>query len=99
MNNHSATPHPHQAVPDVKPEDNRIHSLTIFIAKAMASHPDDIRAEVDETDATTTVTISAHADDMGRLIGKNGKTINAIRALVKVPVTKSKKKLILTLQG
>lgn len=74
-----------------------IHSLATYIAKAIALHPDDIRVEVDETDATTNVTISAHPDDMGRLIGKDGKTINAIRALAKVPVTKLEKKLVLTL--
>lgn len=74
-----------------------IHSLTIYMTRAIVSHPDDIRVEIDETEATMNVAISAHPDDMGRLIGKDGKTINAIRALVKVPVTKLEKKLLLTL--
>lgn len=87
MNDRSVTPELRQ----------EIHSLTTYIGRAIASHPDDIRVEVDETDATTSVAISAHPDDMGRLIGRDGKTINAIRALVKVPVTKSRKKLVLTL--
>ena len=52
-----------------------IHSLTAYIARSIASHPDDIRVQVDETDATMSVAISAHPDDMGRLIGKDGKNI------------------------
>ncbi len=45
--------------------------------------------QVDE-EAETVYTISVAQDDMGKVIGKQGKIANAIRTLVKAAATKSK---------
>lgn len=50
-----------------------------------------------ETPETINISISVPAPLVGRVIGKNGKTINAIRSLAKVIAIKSQKKLLLNL--
>lgn len=76
-----------------------VHALTTHIATAIATHPEEVQVNVKEEESTVIVTLTANTSDLGRLIGKDGKTVNAIRALVKVPVTKSRRKLILSISG
>lgn len=71
--------------------------LLEFILKYLVDHPDDVKVTVTEDDESISASISIHAEDMGRVIGKEGKTINAIRSLAKVIAVKEKKKLNLNL--
>ena len=59
-------------------------SLTETIIKKLVSDPDNISVKEFETDEENTIQIEVliSADDMGRVIGKNGKTINSIRTVV-----------------
>ncbi len=66
-----------------------------YILVSLVDHPEEVSVAIDEDDVTITATVHAHAQDVGRIIGKEGKTINAIRALAKVGATKQKKKLVL----
>ncbi len=58
--------------------------LVQYIACALVDHPDQV--EVTETQAGNTIVIELRVapDDMGRVIGKNGRVANAIRALVRL---------------
>lgn len=67
--------------------------LLELILKHLVDHPDEVVIDVSEQDETINVSISVNAEDTGRVIGKEGKTINAIRSLAKVIATKEKKKL------
>jgi predicted RNA-binding protein YlqC (UPF0109 family) len=51
-------------------------------AKLIASHPDDIRVEVQEGDEITQIVLYANQDDIGKLIGKSGKMIGAIKTVI-----------------
>jgi predicted RNA-binding protein YlqC (UPF0109 family) len=59
-------------------------SLTEYIAKSLVDHPDEVA--VDETRHGNRVTLELRVskDDMGRVIGKNGRVANAIRTLLRV---------------
>jgi len=62
----------------------------LFILQQIVDHPDDILIEeVIEGDRTIYV-IHAHAEDMGKIIGKKGRIIMAIRDLIKIIATKHK---------
>ena len=58
--------------------------LTETIIKKLVSDPENISVKEFETDEENTIQIEVliSADDMGRVIGKNGKTINSIRTIV-----------------
>ena len=51
-------------------------------AKLLASYPDDIRVEVQEGDEVTEIVLYANQDDIGKLIGKSGKMIGAIKTVI-----------------
>ncbi|MEN4046419.1 MULTISPECIES: KH domain-containing protein [Sulfurimonas] len=51
-------------------------------ARLIASHPDDIRVEVQEGDEITEIVLYANQADIGKLIGKSGKMIGAIKTVI-----------------
>ncbi|WP_434636724.1 KH domain-containing protein [Sulfurimonas sp. NW7] len=51
-------------------------------ARLIASHPDDIRVEVHEGDEITEIVLYANQADIGKLIGKSGKMIGAIKTVI-----------------
>ncbi|WP_457743378.1 KH domain-containing protein [Sulfurimonas sp.] len=51
-------------------------------AKLIASNPDDIRVEVQEGDEITQIVLYANQADIGKLIGKSGKMIGAIKTVI-----------------
>ncbi|RXJ87906.1 KH domain-containing protein [Arcobacter sp. CECT 8985] len=51
-------------------------------AKLIVSKPEDVSVFEKKIDDTfTEITINAHADDIGKLIGKNGNMINALKVM------------------
>lgn len=59
-------------------------ALTEYIAKSLVDHPEEV--VVDEVHHSGRVTLELHVakDDMGRVIGRNGRVANAIRTLLRV---------------
>jgi len=51
-------------------------------ARLIASNPDDIRVEVQEGDEITQIILYSNQADIGKLIGKSGKMIGAIKTVI-----------------
>jgi predicted RNA-binding protein YlqC (UPF0109 family) len=51
-------------------------------ARLIASKPDDITVKVVEGDETTEIVLYADQSDIGKLIGKSGKMIGAIKTVI-----------------
>ncbi|WP_304545338.1 KH domain-containing protein [Sulfurimonas microaerophilic] len=51
-------------------------------AKLIASNPEDVRVEVIEGDEVTEIVLYANQADIGKLIGKSGKMIGAIKTVI-----------------
>ena len=61
--------------------------LVEFIAKAIVDHPDEVEVEVEEYEEDgdrVNLHLYVADDDMGKVIGKQGRIANAMRDLVKV---------------
>jgi hypothetical protein len=59
--------------------------VTDFVAqfaRLIASHPEDIRVEANEGDEITEIVLFANQADVGKLIGKEGKMIGAIKTVI-----------------
>ncbi|MFC5712173.1 KH domain-containing protein [Thalassorhabdus alkalitolerans] len=52
------------------------------MARALVDHPDAVRVQEKEQDNTLVLTLSVHEEDMGKVIGKQGKIANAIRTVL-----------------
>jgi len=57
--------------------------LTRWLATLLVNHPDDISVEIEEVDeGFDEITIYANSEDIGKLIGKEGRMINAIKTVI-----------------
>ena len=56
--------------------------LIDFIAKALVDHPDQVRVSEIEGEKTSVIELSVAKDDLGKVIGKQGRTVKAIRVIL-----------------
>jgi len=59
-----------------------ISDFVAEFARLIATHPEDIRVEVQEGDEVTEIVLFANQADIGKLIGKSGKMIGAIKTVI-----------------
>lgn len=71
--------------------------LIEYILKKLTDHPDDASASIEENGDDINVSIKVNSEDAGRVIGKQGRTINSIRSLIKLWGIKNKKRVNLRL--
>lgn len=64
--------------------------LIEFIAKKMVEHPEDVQVRLVEGEESQNYELQVNPEDMGRIIGKSGRTAKAIRTLVSSAAAKSK---------
>jgi predicted RNA-binding protein YlqC (UPF0109 family) len=54
-----------------------------YVAKAIVDDPDSVVVEVDEGRSAVSLRLNVSPDDMGRVIGRRGRTAQAIRTVVR----------------
>jgi predicted RNA-binding protein YlqC (UPF0109 family) len=70
---------------DVDVDDERAETASAvleYIARALADEPDAVSLEVSERAGKVILSLSVAPADMGRIIGRRGRTAQALRALV-----------------
>lgn len=60
----------------------------IFLVSQIVDHPEEVTVEEKQDGETLVLTIHVHPEDMGKVIGKSGRIIRALRDLIKVIATK-----------
>jgi len=63
--------------------------LIELIAQKLVEHPEDVQVDVSEGEEGQAIELRVHPDDMGRVIGKSGKTAKAIRTLLNSAAAKA----------
>jgi len=71
--------------------------LLEFLLKTIVAHPDDVVVEEKEEEGQINLNLQANPEDIKIIIGKNGRTIKALRELLKIKAIKEKKKVNLNL--
>ncbi len=69
--------------------------LVEYIAKSLVDHPDQVRVNQVPGDQTVVIELEVAPDDMGKVIGKEGRIANAIRSLLKIAAAREGKRAIL----
>lgn len=67
--------------------------LVELIAKSLVDHPEEVVVTQTETDDVVTIDLKVAADDMGKVIGKQGSIAKSIRTVVKAAASKGDKKV------
>ena len=75
-----------------------MQELLTFVARSLVEHPDQV--SVTETEGPEAVILELHVaeDDMGKVIGKQGRIAKAIRAVVKAATAKNSKPVLVEIQ-
>jgi predicted RNA-binding protein YlqC (UPF0109 family) len=69
--------------------------LIELIARSLVDHPDDVRVSEVEGAQTTVLELRVADGDLGKVIGKQGRTARAIRTILSASGTKQKKRFVL----
>lgn len=73
--------------------------LVHSIVKVLVDYSDQISIAERHSLNTTIVELTVAKQDRGKVIGKEGRTINAIRTILKASVARKKRRVILELVG
>lgn len=68
--------------------------LVEFVAKALVDHPDQVRVERLEDDRAIILELHVASEDMGKVIGKQGRIAKAIRTVVNAAATNESKRVM-----
>jgi predicted RNA-binding protein YlqC (UPF0109 family) len=64
------------------------------IVESLVTHPEDVIITYDELeDARLRINIQVNPEDRGRVIGRQGKTINALRTVMKAAAVKTNQRI------
>ena len=69
--------------------------LVQLIAKYLVDHPEEVRVQEIEGEKTTVLELKVAQDDLGKVIGKQGRTARAMRTILTAAATKIHKRAVL----
>ena len=69
--------------------------LILVMARALVDKPDEVESKEIEGDVTTILELKVAKEDLGKVIGKQGKTAHAMRSILNATATKLKKRAVL----
>jgi predicted RNA-binding protein YlqC (UPF0109 family) len=72
-----------------------VKDLVELIAKKLVAHPEDVQVRAIDGEEGQTIELRVHPEDMGRVIGKSGRTAKAIRTLLNSAASKANMRVTL----
>ena len=69
--------------------------LVRFIAQTLVDNPDDVAVNEIEGEQTSVIELRVAKDDLGKIIGKHGRTAQSIRTILSAASAKHKKRAVL----
>jgi uncharacterized protein len=71
-----------------------MRELVEFLARALVDDPDAVRVDEVSEDGEVVLEIRVAPDDLGRVIGRNGRVANAIRTVAKAAATREDRRVL-----
>lgn len=68
--------------------------LVGYIVKSIVSKPDDVKVSLVEGDRTNRVEVTLAPEDVGKVIGRGGRNIDAIRSVVRAAALKNHDRVV-----
>jgi uncharacterized protein len=70
--------------------------LVEYLARSLVDKPDAVSVEsFDEDDGSTVFELTVAEDDVGKIIGRGGRTVNALRCVLRACAAKQGRRLLL----
>jgi uncharacterized protein len=71
-----------------------LQNLLEYLAKSLVDTPDEVHVQATETDTTVVLELSVAKDDVGKVIGKQGRIARALRTIIKASAVRDGKRAI-----
>ena len=69
--------------------------LLVYLASSLVDKPDEVKVEeFEEDDGTVVLELSVAQEDYGKVIGRGGRTAQALRAVVKAAAVKDNRRVL-----
>ena len=69
--------------------------LLAYLARELVDHPDAVRVDTEERDGALVLVLHVAADDVGKVIGRQGRIARALRAVVRAAAARSHRRVLL----
>jgi predicted RNA-binding protein YlqC (UPF0109 family) len=74
---------------------NKLEELIVFIAKSLVDRPEEVKVTEIKGEQTSVLELRVAKEDLGKVIGKQGRTARAIRTILNSASMKMSKRVIL----
>ena len=75
-----------------------MQELVEYIAKSLVDRPEEVRVSLEEKEDVTVLHLSVPKEDLGKIIGRQGRTARALRTLVNAASAKRERRCILEIE-
>jgi predicted RNA-binding protein YlqC (UPF0109 family) len=73
-----------------------MEELVEYLARSLVDHPDRVSVEsYEEDDGSIVYELAVSEDDVGKIIGRGGRTVNALRCVLRACASKQGRRLLL----
>jgi predicted RNA-binding protein YlqC (UPF0109 family) len=72
-----------------------LSELLTYLARRLVDDPDAVRVEEEERDDTVVLRLHVAKDDVGKVIGRQGRIARALRAIVRAGGARQRRRLVL----
>lgn len=72
-----------------------MYDLVDFLARNLVLHPEAVEVKQKVTDQLTGFELRVHKDDLGRVIGKQGRTAKSLRTILNAAASRVQQKAVL----
>jgi uncharacterized protein len=76
-------------------KDDEVHDMLLTVVRSLVDRPDEVEITPIPGEVSMTYRVKAHAADMGKLIGVNGRTARALRIILGANAARLKRNLSL----
>jgi predicted RNA-binding protein YlqC (UPF0109 family) len=72
-----------------------VEDLLEYLTKALVDSPEDVSVEsFEEDDGTVVLELHVAQDDVGKVIGRSGRTVNALRTVIRASAVKHGRRVL-----
>ena len=69
--------------------------LVLFLAKQLVNHPESVEVKETQGDTASVLELKVAREDIGRVIGKQGRTAKSIRTILNAAASRTNRKVVL----
>ena len=69
--------------------------LVVFLAKQLVNHPDAVEVKETQGDTASVLELKVAREDIGRVIGKQGRTAKSIRTILNAVASRTNRRVVL----